>query len=170
MEVFPITSNPVYENPFTGRGFIAFPGTTAELSFILTVPKSSQYEIILRYMVIVLLASVFYLFCVIFQLPVSESIIISMNITSLTPTVNSLDCSEVNDTVNAYETLTLTNQNSFHIFHSVCLDEGTEYEVVVSRRVFFRVFSTAFEVDSVSNRNIVIIQLHLLYILDRLNT
>ena len=106
----------------------------------------------------------------VFQLPVSESIIISMNITSLTPTVNSLDCSEVNDTVNAYETLTLTNQNSFHIFRSVCLDEGTEYEVVVSHRVFFRVFSTTFEVDSVSNRNIVIIQLHLLYILDRLNT
>ena len=64
MEVFPITSNPVYENPFTGRGFIAYPGIDAELHFILTVPKSSQYEIILRYRVIELLVIVFQLFCV----------------------------------------------------------------------------------------------------------
>lgn len=149
MEVFPITSNPVYENPFTGRGFIAYPSTTAELSFIVTVPKSSQYEIILRYMVIELLANVFQLFCVVFQL-LSESIIF-MNITSLTPTLNSLDCFEVNDTANAYEeALTLTNQNSSYIFRSVCLDEGTEYEIVVSRFIFFQVFSTTFEVDSVS--------------------
>ena len=58
--MLPITTNPVYENPFTGRGYIAYyPNTTGELRFTLTVPKSSQYEIILRYRVIELLASVF---------------------------------------------------------------------------------------------------------------
>ena len=94
-----------------------------------------------------------------------------MNVTSLTPTVNSLDCSEVNNIDNIYEPLILVNQNSFHIFRSVCLDEGTEYEVVVSRLVSFPAFSTTFEVDSVSNYIIIINQSYsLLYILDCTNT
>lgn len=52
-EVFPIMDTPVYENPFTGRGFIAYPiNTGGDLKFTVTVPMSSQYEIILRYRVI----------------------------------------------------------------------------------------------------------------------
>ena len=89
---------------------------------------------------------------ILFQL--SEDIIIFMNITSLTPTVNSLDCSEVNDSVNIIESLPLlANQNSFNVFRIACLDEGTEYEVTVSHLVFVP-DNIIFEVDSVSNYNI----------------
>ena len=75
-----------------------------------------------------------------------------MNISSLTPTVNSLDCSEVNDSVNAFESLPLANQNSFRLFRIACLDEGTEYEIIVSHLVFIP-DNTIFEVDSVRNYN-----------------
>ena len=66
------------------------------------------------------------------------------------PTINSLDCIEVNDSVNNMESLPLPSKNSFHVIHNACLDEGTEYEVT-----FFHLSDPAnivtFEVDSVSN-------------------
>ena len=73
-----------------------------------------------------------------------------MTINSLMPTINSLDCIEVNSNVNNMDLLPLPSQNSFHLIHNGCLDEGTEYEVTF-RHVFDPGNVVTFEVDSVSN-------------------
>ena len=75
-----------------------------------------------------------------------------VNITSLTSTVNSLDCYEVNNTATYYDALSLTSQDSFTVLYVACLDEGTEYEMTVQQ--MFTPLSTIFEVDSVSNHSI----------------
>lgn len=76
-----------------------------------------------------------------------------MNITSLMPTTNSLDCIEVNNTVTDVKSLSLISQDSFHLFRIACLDEDTEYEVTVTHLVFVPQ-NLMFEVDSVSDHNI----------------
>lgn len=70
-----------------------------------------------------------------------------MNITSLTSTVNSLSCTEVNDRVADVRAILLSSQDTFPI---ACLDEGTEYEVTISH---FQQ-NTVFELDSVGNNSI----------------
>lgn len=73
-----------------------------------------------------------------------------MNITSLTSTVNSLGCTEVNDRVTDRIFELLSSQNTFHMSNVACLDEGTEYEVTISH---FQQ-NTVFELDSVGNNSI----------------
>ena len=50
--MFPITDNPVYDNSFTGRGYITFPSGGGNLEFLVSVLESSRYEVILRYRVL----------------------------------------------------------------------------------------------------------------------
>lgn len=72
---------------------------------------------------------------------------------SLTPTVNSVDCTEVNDIVTYNTSLSLTSQGSFNVFGIACLDEGTEYEVTVQHLVLVPQ-DIIFELDSVSGYSI----------------
>lgn len=77
-----------------------------------------------------------------------------MEIISLTPTVNSMSCTEVNDTVADIGFLPLTSQASYYLSHVACLDKGTEYQVNITRLVFGPQEFVTFELDSVSNHKI----------------
>ena len=82
-----------------------------------------------------------------------QNIVLIVNITSLMPTANSLDCVEVNDTVTDIFSTFLISQASFHVVHIGCLDEDTEYEVTVTHFVF-EPQNVMFELDSVSSYGI----------------
>lgn len=75
-----------------------------------------------------------------------------MNITSLTPTVNSLECTELNETATYFMAISLTTQDTFNVIDIACMDEGTEYEVTISYQPFVPQ-NIIFEADSVSNHN-----------------
>ena len=84
------------------------------------------------------------------QIPVSTIVII--NIISLTPTANSLDCTVFNEIMHAnFYMDVMLNHSNFGIPNVVCLDEGTEYELIVRREVNESQDIRIFELDSVSS-------------------
>ncbi|XP_065918231.1 laminin subunit beta-1-like isoform X1 [Dysidea avara] len=133
-EVLPITNNPVYDNNFTGRGYIAFPRVGGRLEFLISVPESSRYEVILRY-----------------RLFNMDQTIISLNVDSLMETNNSLGCDLMNANVSQNIFMPISSQQTFHMFlYNACFDRGTQYLVTVDFGQFLLPGSEAIlEVDSV---------------------
>lgn len=132
--LFPLV-NSVPEQ-YTGRGFVSA-SMSGNVTFVLSVPKSSQYEVLIRYQVSTTKYHIAVAFTTFLSPQVPTAVTgVSATVRSLIPVTRSLQCVNQSSQFTTFEQSPVTlpstgDVNGEHCFHSLCLEQGATYELTV---------------------------------------